>query len=127
MNDFTLLTKKDSIIKDLKILLENIKEKSEFLCECLKSRNLLISLRENIQINKLPEIFTFFNKNNVNEYLNFIEENLENYNIDSKNNDNNSLPNNLYQYLQSFINKNELINQDNSKYIKYLLIKPIFF
>ena len=127
MNDFTLLTKKDSIIKDLKILLENIKEKSEFLCECLKSRNLLISLRENIQINKLPEIFTFFNKNNVNEYLNFIEENLENYNIDSKNNDNNSLPNNLYQYLQSFINKNELNSKNNWKYINYLLIKPIFF
>ena len=130
MNDYNLLKKKDNIIRDIKILLENIKEKSEYLCECLKYRNLLISLRENIQINKLPEIFTFFNKTKVNEYLKFIEDNLENYNIENKNNDNYTLPRNLFQYVKSFINKNELNNQDNqdnNKYIKYLLLKPIFF
>lgn len=118
-NDFDLLKKRENILKKIRNLLHNIKEKAGYLCECFKLRNLLICLKEEVQIDKLPDIFTFFNKNNVNNYINILNQSFIEYDLD--NNDIN-IPNNLYEYLKLFINEN--IN--NSKYIKYLNNTPIF-
>ena len=117
IDNYKIIKNKENIIKEIKIILENLKEKSEFLCESIKFRNLLICLRENIQIDHLPEILTFCNKKNIDNYLDSIDNNLENYN---------ALPNNLYNYLKSFVDEGELNNKNKSKFMKYLDKKPIF-
>ena len=126
IDNFNLLKEKNVIIKSLKVLLESITEKSNTLCECIRARNLLICLREGVQISQMPQIFTFFNKNNVNNYLKNIQKNIENYNYDNENN-NNYIPNNLYKYLKSLIKDDSLNSKSNCIYINYLSKQSIFF
>ena len=126
IDNFNLLKEKNAIIKSLKVLLESITEKSNTLCECIRARNLLICLREGVQISQMPQVFTFFNKNNVNNYLKNIQKNIENYNYDNENN-NNYIPNNLYKYLKSLIKDDSLNSKSNCIYLKYLSKQSIFF
>ena len=125
--DSQLIIKREMLLKNLKTLIQNIKDKAESLCYCIKVRNLLICLKEQINLNNLPEIFTFFNQKKINNYTTDLENNLKLYDIDTNNFE---VTNNLYDLFKNELNNNKNKNKNHcikaKKCLKYLKQKEIF-
>ena len=120
-DDIDLIKNKDLMIKRLKTIIQKIREKAEYMSECLKIRNLLICLKEEVDMKQLPLIFTFFNRDNIDNFISNLNQSLDFYDIEKNNI---KIPINLYEYLKKqHIDNNSLVS---NKYKKYLDVKDVF-